>query len=151
MSPAPPTPARPRLSAAHWQHYPSYNDIQDLAFAPDGTLWAAVMGGVVQWDLSTDTPTYHILPGGKYVHVIHQIAITPDNIVWGATSSGIARFDGVTWRTFTIADGLPTDIIYTLRGCLEIASKDYEHCTKSSAGMIYAASIVAMLKRLEKI
>ena len=29
-------------------------------------------------------------------------------------------------------------------------SKDYEHCTKSSAGMICAASIVTMLKRLEE-
>ena len=29
-------------------------------------------------------------------------------------------------------------------------SKDYEHCTKSSAGMIYAASIATMLKRLVK-
>lgn len=30
-------------------------------------------------------------------------------------------------------------------------SKDYEHCTKSSEGMIYAASIATMLKRMKKI
>ena len=60
--PLSPTSTRPLLSAeqaAHWQHYPSYNDIQDLAFAPDGTLWAAIFGGIVPVPVAVGTSDEH--------------------------------------------------------------------------------------------
>jgi len=118
-----PMPTQPELSPAqaeHWQHYPSYNDVQDLAFAPDGTLWAAVTGGVVQWDITSDMPLYHSLSNDVYSHVAHQIAITSDYGVWVATNSGIFCLDGdsdknsAVWRTYTTEDGLPADAAYAI-------------------------------------
>jgi hypothetical protein len=51
--PAPlPTPGGP-LTA-----YPSLNAITDLAFAPDGALWAATYEGLVRWDLADDSYRY---------------------------------------------------------------------------------------------
>ncbi len=116
-----PTPL-PRLSAeeaARWQHYPSYNAVQGLAFAPDGSLWAATIGGVVRWDVDMDVPTHYVIPGGPLSYVTHQIAVTADGVVWAATSSGVARFTPAqnaegAWRIYTTADGLPSDTVYSI-------------------------------------
>lgn len=112
----------PPLSAeesARWQQYPSYNDVRGLAFAPDGSLWAATIGGVVHWDLDTDTPTRYVIPGGPLSHIPHQIMVTDDGSVWIATSSGLARFApgqdvSNAWRVYTVADGLPSDVVYSI-------------------------------------
>ncbi|MBN2003513.1 MAG: hypothetical protein JXA21_09170 [Anaerolineae bacterium] len=128
--PPPPTPTgtilpdipapRPSPSPeefAHWQLHPSFNDIRGLAFAPDGSLWAAIIGGVVHWDLSTDTATRYEIPGGPLSHVTHQIEIADDGVIWIATSSGVARFAPGTssvWRIYTTADGLPSDVVYSV-------------------------------------
>lgn len=114
-----PTPFPPLSTeeSLHWQHSPSYNDIQGLAFAPDGSLWAAIIGGVVHWDLDTDTSTRYEIPGGSLSYVTHQIEIAEDGVIWIATSSGVARFTpGVShaWWVYTVADGLPSDVVYSI-------------------------------------
>lgn len=46
--------------------------------------------------------------------VITDILPTPDGAVWTATLGGVSRYDGVQWRHFTVADGLPTHAVYDL-------------------------------------
>lgn len=127
-SPSPPSPSAtfpPALSSptptllpteapAPWQHFPSYNDVQALAFAPDGALWAAIIGGVVRWDLTTDSPTFYAIEGAPYTDVVHDIAVAFNGEIWAATSGGVARFDGVAWTLYTRADGLPFDMATSL-------------------------------------
>ncbi len=115
----PPSPSspRPQTSPAErvsWTYYPSLNYVNDLAFAPDGAVWAAIYGGVVRWDLDNDTPTHMRIPGGSLAHVAHQVAIHTHGTVWVATSGGVARFDGTDWHVYTSNDGLPADVSYAV-------------------------------------
>ena len=75
--------------APGWVHYESINEILDLAFAPDGGLWAATRGGLVRWDLDTGTYT-------RYLLVAHQVAPAPDGTLWLNTEYGPCQFDGAT-------------------------------------------------------
>ncbi|MEZ5936148.1 MAG: two-component regulator propeller domain-containing protein [Alphaproteobacteria bacterium] len=43
------------------------------------------------------------------------LAIDPDGVVWAGTwGAGLSRFDGDTWQTFTIRDGLPANHVFML-------------------------------------
>jgi ligand-binding sensor domain-containing protein len=85
--------------APGWTRYDSINYIHDLAFAPDGTLWASTNGGLVHWDLITDTYT-------RYLIQVTNMAVAPDGTLWLTTGHGVCHFDGTTRRTYTDADGL---------------------------------------------
>ncbi len=34
--------------------------------------------------------------------------------MWFGTEAGVSRFDGTTWRTYTVADGLGRDCTYVI-------------------------------------
>jgi ligand-binding sensor domain-containing protein len=70
-----------------WTRYDSINPIFDLAFAPDGTLWAATGGGLVHWNLRTGTYTRYLVEATK-------VALAPDGTLWLATWQVVCRFDG---------------------------------------------------------
>lgn len=82
-------------SAPGWTTYESINDIRDLAFAPDGTLWAATFGGLVHWNLNAQTYT-------RYPIHARALAIAPDGTLWLALEQGLCRFDGVSCDTYLI-------------------------------------------------
>jgi ligand-binding sensor domain-containing protein len=75
--------------APGWTRYSSLNPILDLAFAPDGSLWAATGGGLVHWDLRAGTYT-------RYLVEATEVALAPDGTPWLATWQAVCRFDGVT-------------------------------------------------------
>jgi hypothetical protein len=81
-----------------WTEYVSINDIHDLTFGPDGTLWAITNGGLVHWDLSTDTYTRHL------IHA-RSIAVAPDGTLWLAADYGVCHFDGASCKNYA-TDGL---------------------------------------------
>ncbi|MFO1352079.1 MAG: two-component regulator propeller domain-containing protein [Gammaproteobacteria bacterium] len=48
----------------------------------------------------------------NYVFAVH---VAPDDTVWAGTwGGGVARFDGATWRNYTVADGLAGNIVYSI-------------------------------------
>ena len=73
--------------APGWVRYESINEILDLAFAPDGSLWAGTTGGLMRWDLDSDTYT-------RYLLVAYQVAPAPDGSLWLNTEYGLCQFDG---------------------------------------------------------
>jgi hypothetical protein len=84
--------------------------LHSLSVAPDGTLWGSGLeseSGV----LTYDGTAWHRLTDGV-PGATSNIAFAADGSVWfgsgrpGATADGIARFDGFTWTTFTMDDGL---------------------------------------------
>jgi hypothetical protein len=85
--------------APGWTRYSSLNLIFGLAFAPDGTLWAATGGGLVHWDPRAGTYTRTLVEATK-------VALAPDGTVWLATWQAVCRFDGVTCRPQADPDGL---------------------------------------------
>ena len=95
-------------------YYPSYNGVRDLAFAPDGALWAATDSGVIRWDLATGTPRRYSVADGLGADYVLAVAVAPDGAVWAGTGGGVSRFDGRTWQNYTADDGLPHNVIYAL-------------------------------------
>ncbi len=85
--------------APGWTRYSSINLILDLAFGPDGTLWAATGGGLVHWDLRAGTYTRTLVEATK-------VALAPDGTVWLATWQAVCRFDGVTCHPQADPEGL---------------------------------------------
>ena len=70
------------------------NDINDLAFAPDGHLWAATAEGLVRWDVMTSD--YLILgeKEGAPAGGTQTVEIAPDGTVWVLGDRGIGGYDG---------------------------------------------------------
>jgi ligand-binding sensor domain-containing protein len=42
---------------------------------------------------------------------VHAVAFAPDGAVWFGTERGASRFDGKTWITYTVADGLASNMV----------------------------------------
>ncbi len=109
VAPSPtPIPEPPRGSI---QHHPSYNNIRSLAFDGRGGLWAATMSGVVHWDLETGEPRLYTVADGVGSAIVHHLAVDAHGVLWVATSGGVSRFDGQVWHTYTMRDGLASDIV----------------------------------------
>ena len=107
--PAPlPTPGGP-LTA-----YPSLNSITDLAFAPDGALWAASYEGLVRWDLAADRAQRFDQAAGLPAPGVLSLAFAPDGSLWAGTQAGVARFDGARWTAYPLRSASVTDIIYDI-------------------------------------
>ncbi len=70
-----------------WTSYASINDVFDLAFSPDGTLWASTSGGLVLWDLQAASYT-------RYQIEASYLALEPGGALWLATEHGLCLFRG---------------------------------------------------------
>jgi ligand-binding sensor domain-containing protein len=47
---------------------------------------------------------------------IVSLLVTADGVVWSGTwGGGLVRFDGETWRNYTVADGLPANHVFMLK------------------------------------
>lgn len=83
--------------APGWTRYESINQVFDLTYAQDGTLWAATGGGLVHWDPDLASYTrYDLRPV--------RIALAPDGTLWLVMDGELWHFDGLTAR-FHMAPG----------------------------------------------
>ncbi len=88
--------------------------VNALVFDRDGALWAATDAGLARYDndqLSFFDRSSHNLPTDQ----IKNIIAARDGGVWAATDSGLVRYDGQHIKTYTTADGLPTNNISQLK------------------------------------
>lgn len=83
----------------------SMNAVNDLAISPDGHLWAATSGGLVQWDTATGDFVLFTEQDGVPGRDIETVEIAPDGTIWTVGTGWIGRFDG-SWQVFT-ADSTP--------------------------------------------
>jgi ligand-binding sensor domain-containing protein len=106
------------LANGQWAHYTVGNPfdqglegITSVAEAAHGLIWVSTAGEgnvVHQWSAGQWQRLAGGQPGVKLPgSPIQSLTVTPDGSVWfGSASSGAARFDGQTWTTFNIQDGL---------------------------------------------
>ena len=80
--------------------------IAALAWAPDGTIWAATRRGVLHWDLEAGTATAYGQADGLPTTGAQRIAVAADGTAWAGGYGWLARFDG-SWTAFTEFAGLP--------------------------------------------
>ena len=92
-------------------------NIRGLAVAPDGSVWAgssgAVTGGVSRFDGSAWQPQVDF---NEYLpNDVLALAADHAGHIWvGTDGAGVSRWDRATWHTFNTADGLASDIVYSI-------------------------------------
>ncbi|MDB6034206.1 MAG: hypothetical protein JWM16_4544, partial [Verrucomicrobiales bacterium] len=115
-------------SAGHWQKVASSDDRQP----PPDTISSDLLSPAarqfvnrfapVSTTLSADTergsPEYTVdswqTPDGLPANTVTAIAQTPDGYLWVGTLNGLARFDGVRFKVFGKAEGLPNTRVLCL-------------------------------------
>jgi sugar lactone lactonase YvrE len=76
------------------------NEVGDLAFAPDGYLWAGTGGGVVRWDVATGDFVIFTEDDGVPGRDVETLEIAPDGTMWITANRGIGRYDG-SWQVYS--------------------------------------------------
>ena len=71
-------------------------DVKGVAFAPDGSLWAAGLGGVTVYKNGQRVKTY-TPEGGLPTAWTTCVAQAPDGRMWVGTRLGVTRFAGKGW------------------------------------------------------
>ena len=75
--------------------------VNDLALAPDGTVWAATRGGVVRWDPGASVPVVFGEQDGLPAADVSQIVVAADETVWASGSGWVAYYDQ-TWQAVEV-------------------------------------------------
>jgi ligand-binding sensor domain-containing protein len=116
-----------RFDGDTWTTYARGDELIDavanvIAVAPNGTVWVGTEKGVSRFNGET-WQEYSVADGlaGNYTNAI---AFGKDDTVWfgakeiqdssGYHLGGITRFDGNTWETYTLKQGLGSNDIYDL-------------------------------------
>lgn len=92
-----------------WSHQDGIGGPNQSGFAPSLNTG---LGTRTRHDLTvlsqSGEPTYN--PG--YVFAMH---VAPDQSIWAGTwGGGVSRYDGKRWQSYTSADGLAGDIVYSI-------------------------------------
>jgi len=84
-----------------WISFTNANEyIDDLAFDPNGYLWAASDGGLVKWNTSDGVYEKFTTADGLPDNRIDAVFVAKDGTVWVGSSEGISSFDGNTWEIY---------------------------------------------------
>ncbi len=100
---APPPTVAPDAPRAPAAPISPLNRVLRIAVTGDNELWAITLGGVVQWDLDTQTHTVHDAGLGPAAADFGDVMVGADGTVWLASDENVARFDG-GWATFRLSD-----------------------------------------------
>jgi len=99
-----------------WVYNVSVSDAEDKVFA------AAWGGGILEWDVATETWKDYVDPDGEMeidlyrddglIHSITTSASYKDGVLFASTYFGLSRYDGRNWRGYSDHDsGLPSTFI----------------------------------------
>ncbi len=96
-------------SGEAWQVYTNTDEVNALA-VNGAIIWAATSGGVVRGDTLTRESRVVTIDDGLPANQAQAILVDPaTGYVWVGTLGGLARWDGASWRVWTVAQGLVAD------------------------------------------
>src|ERR1039458_8769409 len=91
------------------------NTVQALTQTQDGFLWVGTEAGLVRFDgvefRTFDRNSNPAMPSSD----IRCLLGTKDGALWIGTNAGLARWQGGTMTGFSEANGLPGNVIHSLR------------------------------------
>lgn len=106
-----PDKAITQLAHASWRDELPQNTIHAILQTRDGYLWFGTYEGLVRFDgvrfAVFDASRSKDLRGTAVVH----LAEDRDGRLWIATNGGLSVREGGRFRTFTVDDGLPSDVV----------------------------------------
>jgi ligand-binding sensor domain-containing protein len=84
-----------RLDGESWTTYTvkdglGHNQVNTIAVAPDGAVWAGTLNGTSRFD--GETWTTYTITNGLVDNIVKNIVVTPDGALWFSTHSGISRY-----------------------------------------------------------
>lgn len=91
-------------------------DVNDIALARDGSLWFATWGGGVSRLHEGRWTTYTTADGLLAPGVDAVWADPHSDRVWFGTVSGLCVFDGQTWQSYGVAQGIGVGRVYEVVG-----------------------------------
>lgn len=82
----------------------------------DGTdVWAGTNGGVLQWDLVSESYQKFTTSEGLVEHRVKDVLVDNAGNKWFGTTQGVQKFDGTTWTTYDTANSpLPNNTVFAL-------------------------------------
>jgi signal transduction histidine kinase/ligand-binding sensor domain-containing protein len=99
----------------------------------DGAIWAGTLGeGASVRPANGGGFRTYTAPNGPASNIVTSIAETRDGTMWFATPQGLSAFAGGRWRTYGVADGLPSDAI----NCVLGARADVSLWVGTAAGLV---------------
>ncbi|MEE9117382.1 MAG: regulator [Calditrichia bacterium] len=112
--------------------------------ADDKVYFAVWGGGILEWDVKTQTWSEYLDPDGEMeidlyrddglVHVITTSASYVDGVLWASTYFGLSRYDGRNWRGYMDHDsGLPSNFINLALGR---SGQSCYNCTDKGLGVL---------------
>lgn len=99
-------------------------NINNLYYAPKGSIWAGALNGLIEYRLDTDSARFHPIITGSDV-VLNNFISDPSGNIWAATDKYILKYNpqNATPEIFPLDKGLPLKMFYA--GCVA-RSKDNE-------------------------
>jgi signal transduction histidine kinase/ligand-binding sensor domain-containing protein len=89
----------------------------------DGAIWAGTLGAGASVRPANDAGfSTYTAANGPASNIVSSIAETGDGTVWFATPQGLSAFAGGRWRTYGVAEGLPSSAINCVLGSRADAS-----------------------------
>ncbi|MCK4412315.1 MAG: hypothetical protein KAY32_02100 [Candidatus Eisenbacteria sp.] len=130
-----------------WTTYTDASYVSGIA-AQGTDLWAGTSGGVLQWDLLSETYVKYTASEGLADQNVKDVLIDQGGDLWFGTMEGVQCFDGSTWTTYTTANSpLPHNTVYALTqdldgamwfgtafGCAKFDGVDWEVFTDLGGG-----------------
>ena len=108
-----PAAAEQTQYAGSWTNYGNGNFVYTLAHQ-DEYLWAGGEGGLVRWNLDDGSYATFGPEDGLPSVTVNDLLVDKEGILWVATDAGIGRYDGESWLTYDITDGLDANWIVAL-------------------------------------
>ena len=68
-----------------------------MALAPDGKIWSAGAGGIVEWDPESEEYIKYTREQGLPSNVAYNITVSTDGDVWAGMANGTVRFTDGQW------------------------------------------------------
>lgn len=92
-------------TTAHWSY--GGRAFLEIRAAPDGNIWATTHTHLVRFDVRkfAERPIKIALPAGEE-RDIEYMSFSPKGVLWATGPGVVYRFDGRSWRTFAVRDGL---------------------------------------------
>lgn len=101
-----------------WVNFDTAANVKALAL-DQGQLWMGLSNGMIRYDTRTLSDHEIFTPestnGGLMSKGIYTLKVDPQGTKWiGTYGGGMTRYDGTTWKTFTVADGLGDQWVYDI-------------------------------------
>ena len=90
------------------------NSVNAIAQTPDGLLWLGTFGGLTRFDGTSFRLVERTDSAGRHIDRVLALAVGPDSALWIGTEEGLFRLKSGSYRAYTVAHGLPDNLVRAL-------------------------------------